>query len=240
MVKTEINTSNTIFVLLSFEGPDVYSQAGGLGVRITNLSQTLASEGFYTHLFFIGDHRLPGEEITPGGKLILHRWCQWISKFHPAGVYQGEESKLCDFNKSLPSYLLDNIIQPAVRADKLVVILAEEWHTAEAVCRLSDLLKAHHLKDKVVIFWNANNIFGFERINFNILNESCTLTTVSRYMKHIMWRMGLNPMVIHNGIPKNLLNQVDLGLSNRLRRSLRSDLVLSKIARWEPDKRWNM
>ena len=27
----------TVFVILSFEGPDVYSQAGGLGVRVKGL-----------------------------------------------------------------------------------------------------------------------------------------------------------------------------------------------------------
>ena len=240
MVRTEINTENTIFVVLSFEGPDVYSQAGGLGVRITNLSQTLAKEGFETHLFFIGDPHLAGEEISCGGRMNLHRWCQWISQYHPAGVYQGEEGKLNDYNKSIPAYLLEHIIRPAIRQDKLVVILAEEWHTAEVVCRIAKLLTQENLRDRAVIFWNANNVFGFERIDFKALNKACTLTTVSRYMKHIMWRMGLNPLVIHNGIPKNLLNRVDPELSSRLRRSLQSDLVLAKIARWDPDKRWNM
>ena len=91
MVQTEINQSNSIFILLSFEGQIFYSQAGGLGVRATNLSQTLAREGYTTHLFFIGDPRLKGEEISPGGKLILHRWCQWISAYHPLGCYQGRK-----------------------------------------------------------------------------------------------------------------------------------------------------
>jgi glycosyltransferase involved in cell wall biosynthesis len=122
----------------------------------------------------------------------------------------------------------------------MVVVLAEEWHTAEAVIRIHNLLGKHNLRDRVVIFWNANNVFGFERINFKHLAKACTITTVSRYMKHIMWRMGLNPVVVPNGIPRNLLNRVDPGLSNRLRKGLGADLVLAKIARWDPDKRWNM
>ncbi len=48
----------TVFVILSFEGPDVYSQAGGLGVRVRGLSRTLAHLGYETHLFFIGDPEL--------------------------------------------------------------------------------------------------------------------------------------------------------------------------------------
>ena len=36
------DTQRTVFVVLSFEGPDVYSQAGGLGVRVKGLSRTVA------------------------------------------------------------------------------------------------------------------------------------------------------------------------------------------------------
>lgn len=240
MGNANIGVENTVFVILSFEGPDIYSQAGGLGIRVTHLSQTLARDGFPTHLFFIGDPHLKGEEIPKGGKLVLHRWAQWISRYHPAGVYQGEENKLSDYTQSIPPYLLEKIIQPAINQDKMVVVLAEEWHTAEAVIKLDHLLKRHNLREKVIIFWNANNIFGFERINFQQLEKACTITTVSRYMKHIMWRMGLNPLVIHNGIPRSITNRVDLGLSAKLRKGLGSDLVLTKIARWDPDKRWNM
>jgi len=240
MIRTGINTENTVFVLLSFEGPDIYAQAGGLGVRVTHLSHTLAKEGFITHLFFIGDPHLKGEEKSCAGKLILHRWCQWISAYYPDGVYQGENEKLYDYSQSIPPYLLEHIVKPAIKEGKQVVILAEEWQTAGVVSRINDLLSAHKLRDKVIIFWNANNIFGFERINFKHLAKACTITTVSRYMKHIMWRMGLNPIVIHNGIPKNLLNRVDLSLSSKLRKGLASDLILAKIARWDPDKRWNM
>lgn len=237
---TDISEENTIFVILSFEGSDLYSQAGGLGVRVTHLSDTLAGEGYETHLFFIGDPDLKGEEKCQRGKLVLHRWCQWISAYYPLGCYQGENEKLGDYTRSIPPYLLDNIIEPAVSEGKLVVILAEEWHTAEAVIRLHHMLEQHRIRQKVIIFWNANNTFGFERVDFKRLAKAATLTTVSRYMKHSMWEMGLNPIVIGNGIPKNLLTRVDPNLSASLRKSIGSDLVLSKIARWDPDKRWNM
>jgi len=237
---TEINQANTIFVILSFEGPDIYSQAGGLGVRVTNLSNTLAHEGFTTHLFFIGDPHFKGEESSRGGNLILHRWCQWISHFHPLGCYHGEKDKLRDFTDSLPPFLLEQVIQPAISQDKMVIVLAEEWQTADVMIKLHHLLAKHNLRDKTILFWNANNTFGFDQINFKHLDQACTLTTVSRYMKHIMWRSGLNPFVIPNGIPKSLLNRVDLSLASQLRKSLHSDLVLAKIARWDPDKRWNM
>lgn len=47
-----LDSDNIEFVILCFEGPDPYSQAGGLGVRVTHLSETLAKLGFTTHLFF--------------------------------------------------------------------------------------------------------------------------------------------------------------------------------------------
>src|ERR1051326_7426843 len=53
----------SVFVILSYEGPDVYSEAGGLGVRVKGLSRTLARLGYETHLFFIGDPHLPSQEV---------------------------------------------------------------------------------------------------------------------------------------------------------------------------------
>ena len=240
MPRNNIGTDNTTFVILSFEGIDSYSLAGGLGVRVTHLSHALAKAGYATHLFFVGDPYLKGEEISTGGKLFLHRWCQWISRYHPAGVYQGENGKLKDYTESIPPYLLEHIIKPALQNHRTVVVLAEEWHTAETVCRLSDLLQRNQLRDRVIIFWNANNNFGFERIDFQALQKACVITTVSRFMKQAMWRLGLNPLVIPNGIPKNLLSRVDTKLSAEFRQKLGVDLLLIKVARWDPDKRWNM
>src|SRR4030042_2497910 len=55
-----------------------------------------------------------------------------------------------------------------------------------------------------------------------------------------MWRMGLNPLLVPNGIPRELLRNADDGGAYTLRKALGADLVLCKVARWDPDKRWNM
>jgi hypothetical protein len=230
---------NTIFVVLSFEGPDGYSTAGGLGVRVDNLSATLARMGFSMHLFFIGDPDKPREEITENGKLTLHRWCQWISRQHPNGVYDGEEHKLSDFDDSIPWFLKDNIVKPAAAEGKLVVVLGEEWHTAEVMCRISDMLYYNGVRDQAVLFWNANNTFSFHRINWGRLSFTTSITTVSRFMKHTMWEWGINPLVIPNGIPKSLLGDIDTAMVQELKRVVGSDLILCKVARWDPDKRWH-
>ena len=239
MRRTSITPRNTEFVILSFEGPDDYSMAGGMGVRVNHLSTTLASLGFTTHLFFIGDPSLPGEETRHDGKLVLHRWCQWISKYHPYGVYDGETPKLYDFNRSIPPFVKDTVIKPAVSAGRLVAVLGEEWHTAEVMWRLSDLLHYDGLRDRVIIFWNANNTYSFEHIHWGRLNFTTTITTVSRYMKHMMWGMGVNPLVIPNGIPEGLLRVGNTDLAEQLRASYDVELLLCKVARWDPDKRWH-
>src|SRR6266550_2912329 len=104
--------------LLSFEGPDPYAEAGGLASRIKGLSHALVNANFETHLWFVGDPQLPGYEVSAG--LHLHRWCQWISRYHPVGVYDGEEDKVADRNRSLPDALVKDYIRPAIERGKTV------------------------------------------------------------------------------------------------------------------------
>src|SRR6266581_733214 len=74
-----LSPEHASFVVLSFEGPDAYARAGGLGVRITELTQALTEAGYTVHLLYVGDPDLPGEESVFEDRLVLHRWCQWIS-----------------------------------------------------------------------------------------------------------------------------------------------------------------
>jgi len=235
-----INPDNTIFVMLSFEGPDVYSQAGGLGVRCTELSRSLAEVGFETHLFFIGDPDLPSIEYKIDGRLCLHRWCQWISAMNRAGVYEDENGKRYDFQNSIPPFLLKSIVSPAAIKNKLIVVLAEEWHTAQTVINLHNLLKTFGLRDRVAIFWNANNTYGFWNIDWWELRAACTITTVSRYMKHLMFDYRVNPMIIPNGIPRRLLEPIDERGIRLLRSIYENEFFLIKVGRYSPDKRWIM
>src|SRR5437879_3784629 len=49
-------------VMVSLEGPDQYSQAGGLGVRARELCRATAALGYRTTLVFAGDPAKPAEE----------------------------------------------------------------------------------------------------------------------------------------------------------------------------------
>ncbi len=211
-------------------------------MRVANLSHFLASQGFRTHLIYIGSPDLPGHEALLDGRLQFHRWCQWISRYHPRGVYDGEEGKLADFSQSAPPFILEGIARPAIAAGRHLVVLAEEWHTAEALIRLSDLLHAAGLRQRSVLLWNANNTMGFERIDWGRLSFVATLTTVSRYMKQIMRACSQDPLVIPNGIPSDLLQPVSRHAVGRVRRALagRGELLLFKVARYDPAKCWRL
>ena len=235
-----LDPHRTVFVILSFEGPDPYSLAGGLGVRVRGLSRSLARMGYPTYLYFCGDPDLPGEEAQEGGRLQLRRWCQWISALHRGGVYDGEEGKIRDWNYSLPLSLIDNVIEPAVADGKWVIVLGEEWHTSWSMRLISDALYYRRLRDRVVMLWNANNTFGFNRIDWPALNLAATVTTVSRYMKFRMWEIGQNPIVIPNGIPKESIADPDPAAVSELRTAAGAEHFWFKIGRFDPDKRWLM
>ncbi len=239
-----ISPENAVFVSLCFEGPDVYSTAGGLGTRVTALTETLADLGYETHLIFVGDPDEPGSERRMDGRLHLVRWCQRISAHYPHGVYDGEEHKLFDFSDSVPRFVMERIVRPATAQGKMVVIIGEDWHTAEAMCRLSDMLHWHGLRRRCILMWNCNSLKSLDRIDWARLSYTTAITTVSRYMKHLLWRHGVNPLVVPNGIPGLYLEPVDPRQVNALRSVVRRGdpdrLFLFKIGRFDPDKRWLM
>jgi glycosyltransferase involved in cell wall biosynthesis len=230
--------AQTTFVLLSFEGPDLYAHAGGIGSRVDELSRTLAGRGFETHLFFIGDPELPSFEVTQGGNLHLHRWCQWISAYHPGGVYEGEEGKLRDWQDSLPPWLETELLAPRIARGENIVVLAEEWQTAETVVRLHDIVERRGWLDRVHLLWNANNTFSFDRIDWRALDDAATVTTVSRYMKHEMWERGVDPRVIPNGIEDAWLVAPPVSAVSSIRRLLTGRTTMLKVGRFDPNKRW--
>jgi glycosyltransferase involved in cell wall biosynthesis len=223
------------FHVLSFEGPDAYARAGGIASRITGLVSELAASDLDSHLWFVGDPERPGHEAQ--GKLHLHRWCQWISAHHPHGVYDGEEGKANDFASSLPPHLMSELA-PKLRRGQKAVILAEEWHTVHAVLHLDWLLRRENLRSQVTIFWNANNVFGFDRIDWRRLASAATLTTVSRYMRHVMQRLGADAIAIPNGLGPDAFLPIAPAAVREVRRRGANRLLLAKVARFDPDKQW--
>jgi glycosyltransferase involved in cell wall biosynthesis len=99
-------------------------------------------------------------------------------------------------------------------------------------------LRGAQFRHQVTIFWNANNTFSFERIAWDRLAAAAVITTVSRYMKHLMWERGVDPLVIPNGLTADAFLPPDREAVAVLHARQRHRTVLSKVARWDPDKRW--
>ncbi|MFI5306719.1 MAG: glycosyltransferase family 4 protein [Polyangiales bacterium] len=224
------------FHVLSFEGPDPYARIGGLETRVAGICEALVGAGHESHLWFVGDPALAGHELRDG--LDLHRFCQWLSRHHPNGVYDGQASKVPDYAASLPPLLLSQHLLPHLREGGLGVVLAEEWQTVDAVLHLDHLLREARLRDRVRIFWNANNIFGFENIDWARLREAAVITTVSRYMKQLMKAEGVESIAIPNGLSPDSYLPPDRSAVAHLRRAFAGRTAITKMARWDPDKRW--
>ncbi|GAC1325961.1 MAG: hypothetical protein NVS2B16_04590 [Chloroflexota bacterium] len=233
-----LSPANAEFVIISFEGPDEYARAGGLAVRVRDLSEAVSSMGFRTHLFFFGDPSLPAVEQQ--GRLTLHRWGQWISAYHPEGVYDGEWGRIQDMRSSLPAFLAEQIVRPAAEQGRVTVLMGEDWQTVDTMIATSSVLSQRNLLKHAIPVWTANNTFGFEGIDWPTLSAAAAPMTVSRYMKHQTWQYDVNPLVVPNGLAPASLVDVDAKLARKLRQSFDSDIALFKIGRFSPDKRWIM
>lgn len=224
------------FAVISMEGPDQYSQAGGLGVRVSQLTRGLAQMGYPVSLFFVGDPALPEHERRDGVDLV--RLAQEVSALFPKGIYQGEEVKRDHLTATLPQALVSEWAEPQVRAGRTPILLFEEWHTAQWTRMVSDLLWRLGLRERCVLIWNANNQFGFETIDWRALDFTATVTTVSRYMRVLVRGRGVDAMVIPNGIPSALLARPDSAEVRLLRRAGGERQTILKIGRFHRDKRW--
>jgi len=224
------------FHVLSFEGPDPYAFVGGLATRVNGLVQALADAGHETHLWFVGDPGRPGHEVHD--RLQLHRWCQWISAHHPGGVYDGEHAKVADYAASLPPYMMHRELLTHLLRGGRAAVIAEEWQTVNALLHLDWLLRRARVRDRVRLVWNANNIYGFDHIDWEKLKHAATITTVSRYMKGEMRHFGADAVVIPNGLAPDTFLPADRAGVTAAKRATRDRFVLAKMARFDADKRW--
>ena len=106
------------FVLLSFEGPDQYAMAGGLGVRMKELALELARQGFRTHLVFIGDPELPRQE-SPVENLTLHRWSPVAFGPLPGRRLPGRRGQARRLERATSRLRRLTLVEPAAAAGRL-------------------------------------------------------------------------------------------------------------------------
>jgi glycosyltransferase involved in cell wall biosynthesis len=228
--------SRLAFSLIAMEGPDQYCQAGGLGVRVYQLSRALAASGAPTRVYFVGDPQLPAEEVREG--VELRRLGQEISRQFPGGVYQGERLKVSYLAARLPAQLVSQWVEPQIQAGRLPVLLFEEWQTAAWAQSTFDLLCEREIGDRCLVLWNANNQFGFEGMDWVGLEQAAGITTISRHMRLLVGGFGVDPIVIPNGIPEEYLTPVDPAAVMALQAAAHPRQVLLKVGRFHRDKRW--
>lgn len=166
--------TSTRYLLLAFEGPDLYSRAGGLATRVNGLAPARAGLGCETDLIFVGDLDAAPEETWRGVR--LHRILQDVSEPHPRDAYQGEEEKVRELTARLPAWAIERVLYPAR-------LRGETWWSSPrigkplALIALSDAAWQAGLTETLTLVWNANNPFGFDRIDWRRLNFVANLTS---------------------------------------------------------------
>jgi glycosyltransferase involved in cell wall biosynthesis len=223
--------------LLSFEGPDRYASIGGLGTRVTQLAKALGAAGHEVELVFVGDPHKPAVEAGGHG-VTLRRWSQWISEQYPRNAYDGEAGKVQDWETSLAPWLVDTILAPAAAAGERMLVICEEWQTANVAIALDRVARERGLRHDVTIMWNANNTYGFDRIHWPTLTRAAAVTAVSKYMKFELAQWNVSALVIPNGLDHALLDGADHERVNALKTAFGGAPTCVKVGRFDPDKNW--
>jgi glycosyltransferase involved in cell wall biosynthesis len=188
-------------------------------------------------VIFAGDpHMKPVEEYAPN--VTLRRWSQWISAHHPRNCYDGEDEKVNDWNASVPPFVIDQIVAPAAAQGKHTLVLCEEWHTAYVAIAIDRAARARGLRTDLTLIWNANNTYGWHRIDWVTLQNAAAITAVSKYMKFELSRWGVPSLVIPNGIDESLLVGADKKLVRAVKDAIGDRPTLVKVGRFDPDKNW--
>jgi glycosyltransferase involved in cell wall biosynthesis len=234
---TVVPSSQTMWnvVLVAFEGPDRYSFVGGLATRMNDLAAALVARGHRVRHLFVGDPTLPHLEERANGALTLERWSQWISVYHPKDVYDGEDGKYLDFSRTVPPHLVD-VVAAAANARERSVLLFEDWQCAAAAIGTASLLLGRGLRAPV--FWNANNTYGFGRVDFPLLRRVASITTISRFMRMELLKEDVESAILPNGLADRWLAPVATADTAVLRASFGDRPTFAKVARFDADKRW--
>ena len=223
--------------ILSFEGPDRYASIGGLGTRVSQLASALGDTGCIVDLIFCGDPAAAPSEHY-GKNVTLRRWSQWISAHYPRNAYDGEEQKILDWEASLPTFIVDQILAPTASHGERTLVICEEWQTAGVAIAIDQLARLRGVRESLTLMWNANNTYGWEHVNFPALMAAAAITAVSKYMKFELSQRGVPSLVIPNGIDSKLLGGADPKLVAEMRQALAGRPTLVKVGRFDPDKNW--
>ena len=88
------------------------------------------------------------------------------------------------------------------------------------------------------MFWNANNTYGFGRVDFPILRRVASITTISRYMRMELLAVDVEAAILPNGIADRWLKPLPPSDPSMLRKAFGERPTFVKVARFDRDKRW--
>jgi glycosyltransferase involved in cell wall biosynthesis len=189
------------------------------------------------HHLFVGDPALPTLEERYDGHFVLERWCQWISRYHPKDVYDGEDGKYLDFSRTVPPHLVNQVIPAATARGERSVVLFEDWQTGAAAINTAALLSVRGDRS-AALFWNANNTYGFGRVDFPLLRRASSITTISRFMRMELAKVDVEAAILPNGIADRYLKPLPPSDVTAMRKAFGDRPTFVKVARFDVDKRW--
>jgi hypothetical protein len=166
--------------ILSCEGPDHYARASRLATRMAGVGQALAKAGDETHLWFVGDPYLPGHETQE--QLHFHRWCHGLAVIIPLASMTARRASVRIMRPRCRRFCSRKHSSRIWVRGGRAVILAEEWHTVDAILHIDWLLRRARVRPQVTILWHANHTYASDPIPWGRLAEAAIITTVSRYM----------------------------------------------------------
>ncbi|TME90674.1 MAG: glycosyltransferase family 4 protein, partial [Chloroflexi bacterium] len=152
-------------------------------------------------------------------------------------MYDGEDGKWRDFSRTVPPHLVE-LIGASAAAGRRTVVLFEDWQAAEAAINTAGLLVARGLRAAAALLWNANNTYGFDRVDFALLRRAASITTISRYMRGELAAVGVDAAILPNGIAERWLRPLPPGEPGSLRAAFGERPAFVKVARFDQDKRW--
>jgi len=117
-------------------------------------------------------------------------------------------------------------------------VIAEEWQTAGVAVAIDALARARGVRSSLTLMWNANNTYGWDRIDWHALQGAAAITAVSKYMKFELSLWGVPALVIPNGLDDRLLVGADPKLVTAFRTAFGARRTLVKVGRFDPDKNW--
>ena len=103
------------------------------------MATALGAIGCVVDLVFVGD---PANAATESkGNVTLRRWAQGSSAHHPRNAYDGEREKIADWESSLPSFVVDQIVAPTAASGERTLVICEEWQTAGVAIVIDQLAR---------------------------------------------------------------------------------------------------